>query len=185
MSKWSASVLVTKAIRGRRCKKDRSNSSASTTVMGPVPATRLDPKLVAMPPKKARAPVWAWCKIHASKLEVVVLPWVPPTATQIPSLAQAAKTSARLKHAKPDEAKWMRWGWCAGTAGVQTTRTSFGWLKTGGKASTRSSVVNQAPSWTRASVKGDGVLSYPPTVHPRAKAWRAKALMPMPPMPRK
>ena len=77
--------------------KEPSDSSASATKISPVPRCALDPEAVIVPPiaKDGSAP--HACNATASIEEVVVLPWVPATATLFDSDINTDKAAARVK----------------------------------------------------------------------------------------
>ena len=92
---WSASILVTTAITGVRCKKDASDSSASATIYSPVPKRALALAASNLPPMTNVGSMPASAKILAIKLVVVVFPWVPATAMPCLKRISSANIMAR------------------------------------------------------------------------------------------
>ncbi len=91
-------MLVTKAKSGVRCKNERSNSSASTTIQGDSTFgnNKLVPKFLDIPPKKAPQPWFVLFRILATIVLTVVLPCVPETAIPLRSLQTNPNTLARF-----------------------------------------------------------------------------------------
>ena len=154
-----------------------SLSSASTT-SGPVAAPRRAAAeardLGADDPARARARPPA--SSVASSAEVVVLPWVPATATVRPALAQIAARAADAVHAPgaPPRRAATTWGWSVGVA-VDTTTASIG----GQRSRARRSLIVDAEGAERR--RGTGVSSagsWPLTGWPISARSVAMALMP-------
>ena len=93
---WSASMLVTTAITGCRCRNDASDSSASTTMNSPAPRRAFEAALVSRPPmtKVGSSPAFGASTL-ATRLVVVVLPWVPAIAMPCFRRINSASISAR------------------------------------------------------------------------------------------
>ena len=88
MSAWSYSRFASTAVRGRyqtnfeRLSKNAvSYSSASITKKGEGVARAVTPKLRATPPMRNPGSRPPCSRIHASIEAVVLLPWVPATAS--------------------------------------------------------------------------------------------------------
>ena len=77
---WSASILVTTVTIGCRCRKEASLSSASAIRKRLAPSWALLPVLLTRPPITKVGSRPASAKPAATRLVVVVLPWVPATA---------------------------------------------------------------------------------------------------------
>ena len=169
MSRWSASAEVITAWRGWSVRKLRSNSSASATVQGwgssGSATRRLVPVERAMPPRKASTGVpFCWSR-WASRVEVVVLPCVPATASRGRSAVMRPRSSDRLRMGNPASRSRTRRGKSSGTAGVRTMvqrsvrpawRSSS---RSGGRASSRPVVSTAMPSASRAAVSAVAVRS--------------------------
>jgi hypothetical protein len=78
-------------------KKAVSYSSASMTKNGCSPRRALTLKLPGMPPIRKPGDRPASSRIQASMLAVVVLPWVPATAS-----TQRSRSTSRASHSGPD-----------------------------------------------------------------------------------
>lgn len=92
---WSASMLVTTAMTGSRCRNEASDSSASTTMNSPPPRRALDAAAVRRPPITnvgSRPPA---ASTLATRLVVVVFPCVPAIAMPCLSRMSSASISAR------------------------------------------------------------------------------------------
>ena len=92
---WSASMLVTTAMTGCRCRNEASDSSASTTMNSPWPSRAFEPAAFSRPPmtKVGSSPPSA--STLATRLVVVVLPCVPAIATPCFRRISSASISAR------------------------------------------------------------------------------------------
>ena len=185
MSKWSASIEVIQRRSGWSVKKERSNSSASTTIYSLPSLIKLEPKLDEIPPKNAVIFFPLSRRICARIEDVVVLPWVPPTAKQFRSLLNSPRTSERLKTSNPFALKNSSCGEFWGIAGVNTTVVLALFLHTDGIRSTRSSVCTFAPIWMSLSVISVSMRSYPYTSCPCWTKYCANADIPIPPIPKK
>ena len=114
---------------------------------------------------------------RASIDEVVVLPWVPATATVRRVAVMAASMSARLYRAMPRSAAACSSGLVAGMAVEKVTASTAPTL------SARWPTVTCTPASRRRSIDDDALRSLPVTVWPMAASTEAMALMPAPPMP--
>ena len=92
---WSASMFVTTAITGCRCRNEASDSSASTTMKSPAPRRALEPAAVSRPPMTKVGSRPPSASTLATRLVVVVLPWVPAMATPCLRRISSASISAR------------------------------------------------------------------------------------------
>src|SRR5258707_654757 len=88
-------MLVTTAIVAGSFTKVPSDSSASTTIQSPVPSRALVPYLLMMPPLITVGSKLAASSSAATSEVVVVLPWVPATATDHLSRISSPSISAR------------------------------------------------------------------------------------------
>src|SRR5690606_34774510 len=175
------SMLVTTAIRGRRCRKERSLSSTSATKCGPRPSLALPPNSRSSPPTAMVGSRPARSSTKAIMAVVVVLPWVPATAMPNRPLKSRARSSPREMMGMPRSRAATTSGLTAGTA-LETTTVS------GASCSTwaaRWPMWMRAPKARKRSVAADSDRSEPDTATPWAKRIRARPLMPAPPMPMK
>ena len=92
---------VTQATSGCSQRKERSNSSASTTENSVPSIRKLLPKSSETPPRNAMTSRPASFSKWARMQEVVVFPWVPATARQRVAALIMPSTSARFLTAKP------------------------------------------------------------------------------------
>ena len=92
---WSASILVTTDMIGFRFKNDASDSSASTTMYSPEPSLAFAPALIKRPPITKVGSRPACANTLATKLVVVVLPWVPAIAMPCFKRMSSANMTAR------------------------------------------------------------------------------------------
>ena len=92
---WSASILVTTATMGCRCKNDASDSSASAIRYLLEPKRALLPALLSRPPITKVGSSSASPKTLAKSEVVVVLPCVPATAMPCRKRINSANISAR------------------------------------------------------------------------------------------
>ncbi len=92
---WSASMFVTIAMTGSRCRNEASDSSASTTMNSPEPSRAFEAAAVSRPPitKVGSSPPAA--STLATRLVVVVLPCVPAIA--IPCFSRISSASIRAR----------------------------------------------------------------------------------------
>src|SRR6266481_2534840 len=88
-------MFVTTAITGCKCRKEASDSSASTTMKSPPPSRACEPAAVRRPPitKVGSSPPSA--STLATRLVVVVLPCVPAMAT--PCFRRISSASMRAR----------------------------------------------------------------------------------------
>src|ERR1700704_5829749 len=88
-------MFVTTAITGCKCRKEASDSSASTTMKSPPPSRACEPAAVRRPPitKVGSSPPSA--STLATRLVVVVLPCVPAMA--MPCLRRISSASMRAR----------------------------------------------------------------------------------------
>src|SRR5205807_266329 len=88
-------MFVTTAITGCKCRKEASDSSASTTMKSPPPSRACEPAAVRRPPitKVGSSPPSA--STLATRLVVVVLPCVPAIAMPCFSRISSASMTAR------------------------------------------------------------------------------------------
>ena len=98
---WSASILVTTATIGCKCKKDASLSSASATKYLLAPSLAFVPALFTRPPTTNVGSLPSSAKIAEIRLVVVVFPWVPATAIPCRYRISSANISARLTTGTP------------------------------------------------------------------------------------
>ena len=84
-------MLVMTATVGNRWRNEPSDSSASATRISPWPSRAFDPKARALPPMIAVGSSPASARMTAIIVVVVVLPWLPATAT--PSLTRISSPS--------------------------------------------------------------------------------------------
>ena len=84
-------MLVTTATVGNRWRNEPSDSSASATSSSPWPRRAFEPKARALPPMTTVGSRPACARITAIIVVVVVLPWLPATAT--PSLTRMSSPS--------------------------------------------------------------------------------------------
>ena len=94
-SRCSSSTFVTTAISGARRRNDRSLSSASTTMNGPLPRRALPPRAPTTPPMTAVGSSPAASRTSATMDVVVVLPWDPATATALFCFVNSANIAPR------------------------------------------------------------------------------------------
>ncbi len=102
MSRWSASTLVTTASSGRYARNERSLSSASATKMSPVPSCAFAPDSFRLPPMANDGSAPQCCSATVSIEVVVVLPWVPETATARRPAITDASAAARGRMRSPN-----------------------------------------------------------------------------------
>ncbi len=84
-------MLVMRATVGKRWRNEPSDSSASATSTSPWPSRAFEPKARALPPMMAVGSSPASARMTAIIVVVVVLPWLPATAT--PSLTRISSPS--------------------------------------------------------------------------------------------
>ena len=119
MSRRSASTAVITAICGDNVKKERSNSSASTTTNSLLSDKfRLLLKFLEMPPRKALQSSDEWCRMCASIVDVVVLPCVPATHNALCMRVMSPKSCERFLIVNPFFRNQTSSAMSAGTAGV-------------------------------------------------------------------
>ena len=94
-SRWSASTLVTTATVGASSRNEPSDSSASATKWGPVPAAALTPLALKSPPTANDGSSPAASRMATTIPVVVVLPWVPATAIPVRPVISRASSWAR------------------------------------------------------------------------------------------
>ena len=92
---WSASMFVTTEITGVRYRNEASDSSASATRNSPRPSLALVPAASSRPPITNVGSSPPSASTLATRLVVVVLPWVPATAMPWRSRISSASISAR------------------------------------------------------------------------------------------
>jgi len=178
-SMCSGSMLVTTATVGKSWRKEPSLSSASATRNSLCPRRALLSKMFNRPPTTAVGSTPAWCSSTAIMEVVLVLPWVPVTATanfiriSSPSISARGITGIRSSRAR-------RTSGLSGPMAVETTTTSApsGW-PAACPAATR------APRRASRRVISVSRRSEPDTSKPRFRSTSAIPLMPMPPTPTK
>ena len=94
-------MFVMIAPNGLYARKEPSDSSASAMKMSPDPKCAFVPPRLIIPPIAKEGSKPACCKATVSIEVVVVLPWVPATATDFDSDIRSAKAWARVKIVKP------------------------------------------------------------------------------------
>ena len=92
---WSASMLVTTAITGCRCRNEASDSSASTTMKSPAPSRAFEPAAMRRPPITNVGSSPPSARMLATRLVVVVLPCVPAIA--MPCFSRISSASIRAR----------------------------------------------------------------------------------------
>ena len=154
-----------------------SLSSASTTSHSPSPHAAPLPNSVMSPPMMNDGRRPASTRTSASIEDVVVLPWVPATATVRRVAVMAASTSARRSTGIPTSLAATTSGLPAGIA--VDTATSSAPRRWDASWPTETST----PSDRRRSRAEESLRSLPLTWCPMATSTVAMALMPAPPTP--
>jgi hypothetical protein len=128
---WSSSRLVIAPTSGRSRRKLASLSSASATTHSPSPQPALlgapfGPAPASSPPRKnaGSAPVARSAQMHIAA--VVVLPWVPATASSLRRPQSSASSSPRWITGWPRSLARRSSGLSSGTAVETTTSASAG-----------------------------------------------------------
>jgi hypothetical protein len=154
---WSASMLVTTAITGRRCRNEASDSSASTTMKSPAPRRAFDAAAVSRPPITNVGSSPPSASTLATRLVVVVLPWVPATATpclrRISSASISARGTTGIRRARAATTSGL-----SGFTAVETTTASAS-----ATCSAAWPIAMRAPSFARRSVALFAAMSDPVT----------------------
>ena len=88
-------MFVTTDNTGNRFRKEASDSSASTTMYSPDPSWALAPALFRRPPMTKVGSRSAAASTLATRLVVVVLPWVPAIAMPLRMRISSASITAR------------------------------------------------------------------------------------------
>ena len=170
-------MLVTTAISGSSSRNVPSLSSASMTIHSPLSHTALVPISLTSPPMRKLGRNPASIRIRASMEVVVVLPWVPDTATHRRHAAIAASAWARLSSTRPRRRASVTSGFASGTAVDRaTTSASATWT-----ASWPTKTLT--PLAANRSSAGELLRSLPVTRWPMAASTEAMALIPAPPAP--
>ena len=172
-------MLVTTASTGCRCRKLASDSSASTTMNSPAPRRALDPAAFSLPPitKVGSSPPSA--STLATRLVVVVLPWVPAIAMPCFRRISSASISAR-------GTTGMRLARAAATSGLSPF-TAVDTTTASAPSMLPLSCLTMifAPRLARRRVAAFSARSEPLTSKPRFTRTSAMPLMPEPPIPTK
>ncbi len=175
---WSFSMLVTIATVGLRCRNEPSDSSASVTNHGPLPARALLPVSTRTPPTATVGSSPARSKIVASMPVVVVLPCVPATATsrcpRVSSASISPRVTIRTLRARAAAYSGLSRAIADETTTVPASAPRF---------SARWPTLTRTPSLSRHATKAERPTSEPLTRAPRASSRRAIALIPIPPTP--
>src|SRR5712671_1880975 len=166
---------------GGRCRKEPSDSSASTTIHSPFPRRALDPNALSFPPTTAVGCRPACSSTVAMRLVVVVFPWDPAMATASLRRISSASISARRITGMPRARAATASGLVARRTALEVTTTST----SGPTFSARCPSTILPPSEARRRVISLSFRSDPLTPYPRFKRSSAMPLIPMPPMPTK
>ena len=105
MSRCSRSMFVTTAIVGVSLRNERSDSSASATRNSPLPSRAPEPRTPSRPPTTTVGSSPPRSSTSATIEVVVVLPWLPATATPYLSRISSASISARGMTGMPRAAR--------------------------------------------------------------------------------
>ena len=116
-------MFVMTATMGNRCRNEPSDSSASATSTSPCPSRAFDPKARALPPMIAVGSSPASASTVAIMVVVVVLPWLPATATPSLTRMSSPSISARGMTGMPRARAAATSGLSCRTA-LETTTTS-------------------------------------------------------------
>ena len=170
-------MLVTTAVAGVRCRNDASLSSASAIRCGPLPWRALPPSSVTTPPITNVGSKPATSKMLANMLAVVVLPWLPATATPRRERISSASIAPRGSTGMPSCRARAHSTLSGPTALVATTRSASA------TASARWPMRTAKPRRASRSVAAERETSEPLTAWPSRASTSAMPHMPAPPMP--
>ena len=98
-------MLVTTATVGESFRNERSDSSASATMKSPLPRRAPEPSTPSRPPTTTVGSRPPWSSTRATIEVVVVLPWLPATATPYLRRISSASISARGITGMPQAAR--------------------------------------------------------------------------------
>ena len=145
----------------------------------PWPSFALPPSESTLPPTMTVGSAPECATIEASMLVVVVLPWVPATATPNLRRISSASISARWTMGTP-------WRWASSTSGLsRPTADEMTTTLAPERFSARWPTAIFTPSSRSLRTVSDSVRSEPETGKPWRASTSAMPLMPMPPMPMK
>ncbi len=172
-------MLVTTASTGARYRNEASDSSASTTMNSPLPSLACEPAASSRPPITKVGSMPASARTLATRLVVVVLPWVPATAMpcfkRINSASIIARGTTGILCARAATTS----GLSSFTALDTTTASAAAMFSAAWPCTTL------APSFFRRCVTALSFKSEPLTSKPRLNSTSAMPLIPEPPMPTK
>ena len=151
-------MLVTTATVGLSFRKERSDSSASATMKSPLPRRAPEPSTPRRPPTTTVGSRPPLSSTRATIEVVVVLPWLPATATPYLSRISSASISARGMTGTPSRRASSTSGFRLRTA-VEVTTT---WAPC--TCSAPWPTATFAPSCASRSVTAERLRSEPETV---------------------
>ncbi len=151
-------MFVTTAMVGDSFRNERSDSSASATMKSPLPSRAPEPRTPSRPPTTTVGSRPPLSRTRATIDVVVVLPWLPATATPYLRRISSASISARGITGIPARRASTTSGLSGRTAvEVTTTCAPATWAAAWPSA-------NLAPCATRRSVTDERFRSEPETV---------------------